>query len=73
MTLNGLIGINIVLGNIFDKNINNGQHFCDFIKNKRNNYVGWGFYSRGFMLSELQHTSIFKRSIKDNFVNIFII
>lgn len=44
---------------IFNNEIKNGIQFCNYLKNMRCNYEEWVFYSRGYMLSDLQHTSIF--------------
>ncbi|XZH88405.1 hypothetical protein ACSXEW_03490 [Clostridium perfringens] len=42
---------------ILNEDINSGKEFSYFALNKKNNYRSWKFFSRGFMLSDIEHTS----------------
>lgn len=43
---------------IFEEKNLTGKDFSRFIVNKKNNYKDWSFFSRGFMLTDIHHTSI---------------
>ena len=43
---------------IFDEKNLTGKDFSRFIVDKKNNYKDWTFFSRGFMLTDIHHTSI---------------
>lgn len=43
---------------IFEEKNLTGKDFSRFIVHKKNNYKDWTFLSRGFMLTDVHHTSI---------------
>lgn len=47
-------------GDIFQDHIENGFTFSNYvIKKHKNNNIVWNFFAKGYMISDLQHTSIF--------------
>ncbi|XZM35159.1 hypothetical protein ACSXAY_19025 (plasmid) [Clostridium perfringens] len=42
---------------ILNEDIHSGKEFSSFVLKKKNNYRSWKFFSRGFMLSDIEHTS----------------
>lgn len=44
--------------NVFESNITHGKEFSEFAFSIKNNYRSWKFLSRGFMLTDIMHTSV---------------
>lgn len=43
---------------VFKSNISHGKEFSEFAFSIKNNYRSWEFLSRGFMLTDIMHTSV---------------
>ena len=44
--------------NIFKSDIKSGRNFSEYAFERKNNFRNWKFLSRGFMLTDIHHTSI---------------